>query len=61
MCDMIQFVVVVHISDKTSATLASYFMQHVLMKVGLYHLVMLDDGTPFKGYFIAMCQALNLN
>ena len=31
------------------------------MKFGLYHLVVLDDSTPFKGSFIAMCQALNLN
>ena len=61
MCDMIQFVIVVHVSDESSATLANYFMQHVLMKFGLYHLVVLDDGTPFKGTFIAMCQALNLN
>ena len=36
-------------------------MQHVLMKFGIYHLVVLGDGTPFKGAFIAMCQALNLN
>ena len=31
------------------------------MKFGLYHLVVLDDGTPFKEVFIAMRQALNLN
>ena len=61
MCDMIPFVVVVHVPDETSATLASHFMQHVLMKFGMCHLVVLDDGTPFKGAFIAMCQTLNLN
>ena len=31
------------------------------MKVRLCHLVMIDDVTPFKGAFIAMCQALNLS
>ena len=31
------------------------------MKFGLCHLVVLDDGTPFKEVFIAMRQALNLN
>ena len=61
MCDMIQFVVVVPVSNESSATLASYFMQYVLIKFGLCHLVVLDDGTSFKRYFIAMCQALNLN
>ena len=61
MCDMSQFVVVVPVLDDSSATLASYFMQHVIMKLDLYHLVVLDTGTPFKGVFIAMCQALNIN
>ena len=31
------------------------------MKFGLWHLVILDDGVPFKGAFIDMYQALNLN
>ena len=55
------FVVVVPVLDDSSATLASYFMQNVIMKLGLYHLIVLDDGTPFKGVFIAICQALNIN
>ena len=61
MCDMHQFVVVVPVLDENSATLARYFMQYVLMKFGLCRLVVLDDGTPFKGALIGMCQALNLN
>ena len=61
MCDMKQFVVVVPVPDESSVTLASYFMQHILMKFGLCHLVVLDAGTPFKGTFTAMYQTLNLN
>ena len=61
MCGMSQFVVVVPVPGESSTTLASYFMQHVLLKFGLYHLVVLDDGTLFKGAFIAICEALNLN
>jgi len=63
MCDMSQFVVVVvvPVPDETSTTLVSYFMQHILVKFGLCHLVVLDDGIPFKGAFIAMCDDLNLN
>ena len=61
MCDMSQFVVVVPVPNESSTTLASFFMQHVLMKFGICHLVVLDDGSPFKGAFIAMCDALNLN
>ena len=61
MCDMSQFVVVVPVPNESSATLAEFFMQHVLMKFGLCHLAVLDDGSPFKGAFIAMCISLSLN
>ena len=61
MCDMTQFLVVVPVPDEYSATLASHFMQHVLLKFGMCHLVVIDDGAPFKGSFVSMFQALNLN
>ena len=50
MCDMSQFVVVVPVPNNSSATLASFFMQHVIMKFGLCHLVVLDDGIPIKEF-----------
>jgi len=61
MCDMSQFVVVVHVPDESSATLADHFFQHVLMKFGLCYLVVLDDGNLFKGVFVAMCKSLKPN
>ena len=61
MCDMGQFAVVVPVPNESSATLASFSMQHFLITFGICHLVVLDDGSPFKGFFIAMCDALNLN
>ena len=61
MCDMSQFVIVVPVPNESSATLSPFFMQHVLVKFVLCHLVVLDDGSPFKGAFIAMCNALRLN
>ena len=36
-------------------------MQHVLLKFGLCHLVVLDDDTAIKGAFIAIYEALHLN
>ena len=60
-CNMSQFVIVVPIQDEISVTLSSYFMQRVLVKFGLYHLVVIDNNTHLKGSFIAMCQTLNLN
>ena len=47
--------------DEASATLANHFMQHILMKFEMCHIVVLDGGTTFKGASVAMCQALNLN
>ena len=61
MCGMSQFEVVITIPDETSIILARNFIQHILIKFGLCHLIALDDGTLFKGYFITMCQALNSN
>ena len=61
MCDTSQFVVVVHIHDEASATLADHFVQHVLIKFCICYLVVLDDDTPFKEAFIIMRQSLNLN
>ena len=46
--DMSQFVVVVPVPDENSTILASYFMQYILMKFGLCHLVVLNDGTVLK-------------
>ena len=57
---MRQLIVFVPVPAESSVILASCFMQYVLMKFDLCHLVMLDDGTPFRA-FVAMCQALNLN
>ena len=61
MYDKRQFAVDVSVPDKSFATLQSYSMQQILLKFGMCHLVALDDGTPIKGAFIAMCEALQLN
>ena len=50
-CKMSQFVVVIPVPNESSATLASFFMHHVLMKFGICHLVVLDDESPFKKIF----------
>ena len=61
MCYMSQFVVIFPVPNESSATLGSYFIQHILIKFDLCHLVVLDYGAHFKGSFIAICEALNLN
>ena len=61
MCDMSQFVVVVPVRDDSSATLAEYFMQDALMKLDLCHLVVLYDGSPFKGSFVTIWKSLHIS
>ena len=59
MCAMSQFVVVVPVINESSSTLADNFFKHVLMKFGLCHLIVIDDGTSFKGAFVVMYDCLN--
>ena len=61
MCDMSQSVAVVHITNEYSATLAQNCFQHMLMKFGLYHLVIMDDGTSLKFSIVSICKTLDLN
>ena len=51
MCDMIQIVVVVPVPDETSTTLGGHSIQNVLMKFGICHLVVIDDGSPLREMF----------
>ena len=47
MCNMNQFVIVVPIQDEISVIFTSYCMQYMLMKFGSFHLIILNDVTPF--------------
>ena len=60
MCDIIQFFVIISVSGFTSSIIGKYFIQDVFMKFGIFHLVVIDDGTPFKGICIAMCDCLQV-
>ena len=60
MCDLTQFVVVVPVPGMTALIIAKYFMQEVLLKFGLCYLVVMDDGTPFKGFFLLACDAFQI-
>ena len=61
MCDIIQCVVDLPISGYTSAIINQCFMQDVFMNFGLYHLVLIDEGTLFKSIFTAMCDCVTIN
>ena len=57
---MTQFVIVVLAPNETLSTLAENFIQHILLKSSICHLVILDDDIPFKGVLSTMCKTLNI-
>ena len=61
MCDMVQFIVVVPVPNVTAGTLAEQFMQHILLKFRIFHLIILNNSSSFKGIFSAICKVLNIN
>jgi len=60
MCDMTQFIVSTPVKTTESTFLARTFMEHVLLKFGLYVMVVCDAGSEFRGHFQSMCEILKL-
>ena len=54
MCGMSKFIIGIPVSNESSTTLVECFLKKCVMKFGLCHLVILDDGTLFKYDFVAM-------
>jgi hypothetical protein len=60
MCDMTQFVLITPSPVIPASALASVFMQEVLLKIGFCVMVVVDDGSTFKGLFREMCAILKI-
>ena len=60
MCDLTQFVVSIPVSNITAANLAQVYMEQVVLTFGISAVIVVDDGSTFKGTFRAMCEALKL-
>ena len=61
MCDLTGFVIVNATNNITAHDLARLFVQEVLLKVGFCGLVVVDDGSTFKGLFKTVCAALSID
>ena len=61
MCDLTQFVISSSTTCIQSETLAQLFMVDVLLTFGVCSVVVIDDGSTFKGAFISMCTKLKIN
>ena len=44
-----------------AAALVKLFMSDVVLTFGVVLVVVIDDGSTFKGLFVAMCKALHIN
>ena len=60
MCDMSQFVVSVPVKQTSASYLARVFMENVLLKFGICAVIVVDDGSTFRGLFEEMCSLLKI-
>ena len=60
MCDMSQFIIVVPVTEEYSATLAETFSSGAY-EIWFLSLNVINDSTPFKGAYVGMYKALDLN
>ena len=58
--DLTQFAVIVPVPGMTTFITTKYFMQKVLLIFRIFHLVIMDNGTPSKGVFTVVCDYLQL-
>ena len=61
MCDLTGFVLVTATNDISSHNLARLLVQDVLLKVGFCGLIVVDDGSTFKGLFKEVCAILTID
>lgn len=60
MCDMAQFMITMPAMRTESSYIARLFMEGVLLKFGLCLMVVIDEGSEFRGLFEKMCNLLNI-
>ena len=60
-CDLTQFVVSCPTSNITAVSLAELFMSDIVLTFLMCSVVVVDDGSTFKGAFIDTCKALNIH
>ena len=58
LCDLTQFVVSIPTFNISAEHLSQLFMEHVFLSFGCCAIVVVDDGSNFKGSFESMCKAL---
>ena len=60
-CDLTQFVVSTPTYNITAENLAKLFMEEVFLNFGTCAVIVIDDGSTFKGTFQQTCKSLKIN
>ena len=60
MCDITQFAITIPTYQINAATMATLFMENVVLTLGMCAVVVIDDGSPFKGVFKEFCDILGI-
>ena len=58
MCDITRFFIMMPVLIFISAIISKYCMQDMIMKFGLWYLVIVTDATPSKIICIVTCECL---
>ena len=61
MCDLTQFVISSVTTSIDASTLAQICMADVVLLFRMCSIVVIDDGSTFKRFFISMCEALKIH
>ena len=60
MCNIIQFIIPSPTVNISAAHLAQIFMADIVFSFRMCSVVLVDDGSSFKGVFTALCNCLDL-
>ena len=60
LCDLTQFIISTPTFNITAVHLAKLFMENVFLTFGTCAVIVVDDGSNFKGTFSEMCSSLNI-
>ena len=61
MCDLTQFFILCPIKNTLAATIAKVFMEQVVLTFGVCAIIVVDDGSEFKGIMTSVAKILRID
>ena len=60
-CNLTKFVIIVHITDESSSTIAKAVVQNCILNFGPMKGIKTDQGREYNGVFDEVCKLLSIN